>query len=337
MHPLLAHATAAASPIWLATKETLPGVLASLPEAARAFAEACRFDAAPGAHIVLPGVEGGLGAILGVDASSKPGRDPFLPAKLATVLPERAPGASRACCRMRGWRRSAGCSAAYRFTRYKSSEVKPARLAVPEGVDAAEVSRIGEAVALGRDLIATPANDLGPEELEAAARHLAERHGATIAVTIVGEPLERGFPMIQPSDGRRPVRRASSTSAGAIPAHPKVTLVGKGVVFDTGGLNIKPDAAMLLMKKDMGGAASALALAAMIMGAGLKVRLRLLLPIVENAISGAAFRPGDVLCLAQGPDGRDRQYGCRGAAHPRRRARARGRGRRPTSSSTWRR
>jgi leucyl aminopeptidase len=154
-------------------------------------------------------------------------------------------------------------------------------------------------VALGRDLIATPANDLGPDELAGAARALADRHGAA-SRTIAGEALERDFPMIH-AVGRAAARapRLVDMSWGD-PSHRKVTLVGKGVVFDSGGLSIKPEAAMLLMKKDMGGAASVLALADMIMGAGLKLRLRVLLPIAENAISGSAFRPGDVLRSRKG-------------------------------------
>jgi leucyl aminopeptidase len=170
---------------------------------------------------------------------------------------------------------------------------------VPDGVDADEVSRIAGAVALGRDLVNTPANDLLPDGLEAAARALAERHGARVAVT-AGDDLLAGFPMIHA------VGRASSVAPRLIDmVHgpedgPKITIVGKGVCFDTGGLNIKPDASMLLMKKDMGGAAAALALADMVMGSGLPIRLRVLVPAVENAISGNAFRPGDVLPSRKG-------------------------------------
>jgi leucyl aminopeptidase len=159
---------------------------------------------------------------------------------------------------------------------------------------------IAQAVCASRDLINTPANDLGPDGIEAAARQLADRHGATFTSIVGDELLAKNFPMIHA------VGRASATPPRLIdigwgPSDgPKITLVGKGVAFDTGGLDIKPPASMLLMKKDMGGAAAALAAADMIMGAGLAVRLRLLIPAVENAISGSAFRPGDVLPSRKG-------------------------------------
>src|SRR4029077_4496518 len=152
----------------------------------------------------------------------------------------------------------------------------------------------------GRDLINTPANDLAPDGLEAAARELASKFGASFTATVGDALLDANLPMIHA------VGRASVTAPRLIDfswgdgAAPKVTLVGKGVTFDTGGLNIKPDAAMLLMKKDMGGAATALAAARMVMAENLPVRLRVLVPSVENAISGSAFRPGDVLRSRKG-------------------------------------
>ena len=156
------------------------------------------------------------------------------------------------------------------------------------------------AIAFGRDLINTPANDLAPDGLEAAARELASKFGASFTATVGDALLDANLPMIHA------VGRASATPPRLIDfswgddAAPKVTLVGKGVTFDTGGLNIKPDAAMLLMKKDMGGAATALAAARMVMAEKLPVRLRVLVPAVENAISGSAFRPGDILRSRKG-------------------------------------
>jgi leucyl aminopeptidase len=149
-------------------------------------------------------------------------------------------------------------------------------------------------VYLARDLINTPANDMGPAELEYAARALAARHGASVNVLVGEELLNANFPLIH-AVGRaadRPPRLIDLTWGDA--ARPKVTLVGKGVCFDTGGLDIKPESGMLNMKKDMGGAASMLALAHMVMAHGLKIRLRVLVPAVENSISGAAFRPRDI-------------------------------------------
>ncbi len=189
----------------------------------------------------------------------------------------------------------------YRFERYKRRDAAPPRLVVP-GADEASVTSIASACALARDLINTPANDLGPAELEAAARDLAGRFGARIDV-IVGEALlAKGYPAVHAvgraaAPGREP--RMIEITWGEADA-PVVALVGKGVVFDTGGLDIKPSAGMRLMKKDMGGAAHVLALGAMVMEAGLPVRLSILVPAVENAIGGDAMRPGDVLATRKG-------------------------------------
>ncbi|ADZ72077.1 leucyl aminopeptidase family protein [Polymorphum gilvum] len=189
----------------------------------------------------------------------------------------------------------------YRFTRYRSAEARPLpRLVIADGDMLARLRRIGAGVALARDLINTPSNDMGPAELAEAAVGLFARHGGTAEVIVGDDLLKQGFPMIHA------VGRASNRAPRLIDcrwgeaAHPKVTLVGKGVVFDTGGLDIKPSSSMLLMKKDMGGAANVLGLAAMIMDAGLPIRLRVLIPAVENAISGSAFRPGDILPSRKG-------------------------------------
>jgi leucyl aminopeptidase len=185
---------------------------------------------------------------------------------------------------------------AYRFRRYKSGsgEDAAAQLKMPRGADLECVLATVEAVWLGRDLINTPASDMGPQELEDAARQLARTHAADVSSIVGDDLLARNFPLIH-AVGRAAARppRLIDMSWGD-PAAPKVTLVGKGVCFDSGGLDIKSDSAMLLMKKDMGGAASVLALAHMIMDRKLPVRLRVLIPAVENSISGGAFRPLDV-------------------------------------------
>jgi leucyl aminopeptidase len=187
----------------------------------------------------------------------------------------------------------------YSFARYKSSSRKNPKLVLPKGVDGAEITRIAEAVFLARDLINTPANDLGPKELEAAARALAKKHGAKFAV-VQGAALARNYPLIQAvgQGSERPPRLIELVWGK--PSAPKVTLVGKGVCFDTGGYDLKPSAGMLTMKKDMGGAAVALAVAAMAMGAKLNLRLRVLIPAVENSVSGHAMRPGDVFNSRKG-------------------------------------
>ncbi len=194
---------------------------------------------------------------------------------------------------------------AYRFTRYrgehkKDEDVPRAKLCVPPGANAARVTNIVEAIWFGRDLINTPASDMGPDELEQAARGLASRHGANISVIKGDDLLTHNFPMIH-AVGRAHPRAPRLIDITWGPADgEKITLVGKGITFDTGGLDIKPASAMLIMKKDMGGAATALALGHMIMGQKLNCRLRILLPVAENSIAGDAFRPGDILTSRAG-------------------------------------
>ena len=190
--------------------------------------------------------------------------------------------------------------ATYRFTRYGKSARKHAQLAVPANVNQAEIEADYNAVAMTRDLINTAAEDMMPQHLEAVVQAVADRYGASVSATVGDALLTDGFPAIH-AVGRASVHapRLLDLRWGE-PDAPKVTLIGKGVCFDSGGLDIKPASGMRLMKKDMGGAAHALALADRIMSAGLNVRLRLLIPAVENAISGNAFRPGDVLATRAG-------------------------------------
>jgi leucyl aminopeptidase len=188
----------------------------------------------------------------------------------------------------------------YAFARYKKAEPKGAKLALPQGVDGEEVTRIAEGLFLARDLINTPPNDMGPEELAGAALALAKKHGAKFAVTVGEALVKANYPLIhavgQGSDRAPRLIDIAWGRAGA----PKVTLVGKGVCFDTGGYDLKPSSGMLSMKKDMGGAATVLAIADMVMGAKLDVRLRVLVPAVENSVSGNAYRPSDVFKSRKG-------------------------------------
>jgi leucyl aminopeptidase len=287
-----------AIPIWFVTAATYPDVRARLDADARAFADAAGFQPKAGRHLLLPG-KAGLGAVLfGIEAADD-NKDLFLPGRLAQHLPG---GVFRFANEPHDGRLAAlaialGC---YRFTRYRKSEERQFKLDLPQSVDRDDISRIVEAVTLARDLINTPANDMGPPQLEAAARKLAARYGATISAIVGEDLLAQNFPLIHA------VGRAAANAPRLIDfswgdsAHPRVTLVGKGVCFDTGGLDIKPEAGMLNMKKDMGGAATALALADMIMGRGLKVRLRVLIPAVENSISGESFRPRDIYTSRKG-------------------------------------
>ncbi|MFZ5781898.1 MAG: leucyl aminopeptidase family protein [Pseudomonadota bacterium] len=190
---------------------------------------------------------------------------------------------------------------AWKFERYRSTKARPgARFLWPEGADKARARAMIEAISMARDLITTPSSDMGPGELADAARKLAKAHGAKIKVIVGDELLKRNYPMIHA------VGRASARAPRLIDlvwgrgGDPKVTLVGKGVCFDTGGLDLKPASGMLMMKKDMGGAATMMAVALMVMAARLRVRLRLLIPAVENSVSGNAFRPMDVVPTRKG-------------------------------------
>jgi leucyl aminopeptidase len=276
-------------PVWLHARGSDPE---KLPEAARRWIATTGFDAAPGKVLPVPGEGGTLaGVVFGVDADPRKA-DPFVTAYLARDLPA-------GVYRLEGSLEEPALAVLgfllgrYRFARYRESEPGDVRLVLPRGVDGREISHMAEGVGLARDLVNTPSNEMGPDELEAAARDLAERHGARFA-TVAGAELEREFPLIHAVGCSSPRRPRLLDLTWGEDAHPKVTVVGKGVCFDTGGLDIKPSAAMLIMKKDMGGAANALGLAQMVMQAGLPVRLRVLIPAVENAVSGDSFRPGDV-------------------------------------------
>lgn len=294
MHPLYVHAGPAAIPIWFVNSATWTQVSTRLDAGARAFADACGFAARPGQHVLVPRPEGGLGGVLfGLEKPEQSAKDLFLPGKLAALLP---PGTYSFANAPHDVRLAvlAFALGAYRFTRYRADGGERARLEIPKGIDGEDLSRRVEAVFLARDLINTPANDVGPVELEHAAQTLAARHGAEIRSIVDSDLLAANLPLIH-AVGRAAARAPRLVDlTWGMPSAPKVTIVGKGVCFDSGGLDIKSEHPMLLMKKDMGGAASALALAHMVMDRGLKVRLRVLIPAVENAISGSAFRPLDV-------------------------------------------
>jgi leucyl aminopeptidase len=189
----------------------------------------------------------------------------------------------------------------YKFDRYRKKEPRQsAKLVLPKGADGEEVTRIAESVFLARDLVNTPSNDMGPEELAAAAREIARTYGAKFSQIVGDELLAKKYPLIH-AVGRASVRapRLIDLTWGD-PTAPKVTLVGKGVVFDSGGLDLKSASGMSTMKKDMGGAAVVLGLASMVMDATLPVRLRVLIPAVENAISSSSYRPGDIVKTRKG-------------------------------------
>ncbi len=299
--PVLLPATRAkaACPIIGVTRGRLAALEAGLDEPQRAWIKANGFAGEAGKWLSLPGPDGKIAQVLFGLGDGQAPEDAFQAARLASVLPagdycfEQPPGPAALVAL--GW-----LLETYAFTRYGGKPAgRGARLVAPQGVDRADIIRQAEAVSLVRDLVNTPSSDMGPAELEKAAREVAGRHGARFR-TVTGKALATGFPLIHAvgKASTRPPRLIDFTWGN--PTAPKVTLVGKGVCFDTGGLDIKPSSGMLLMKKDMGGSANVLGLASMIMDARLPVRLRVLIPAVENSISGEAFRPGDVLKSRKG-------------------------------------
>ncbi|MFA5121012.1 M17 family metallopeptidase [Zavarzinia sp.] len=286
----------AAIPIHCVTRGSLDSLIDKVPASALRFARASGFDGKPGSHLLVPGPDGGLALVFFAIGGAQE-NEPYAFGALSAALPPgtyeiATPlGPAEATAATLGW-----VMGRYAYRRYKDDERKPAPLLVPPvGADLDGVRRTAEAVSFVRDLVNTPASDLGPEELAEAALRIATLHDARIQVTVGEDLLEAGYPMVHA------VGRASERAPRLIDIHwgeadmPRVTLVGKGVCFDTGGLNLKTGNYMALMKKDMGGAAHALGLAHMIMDAGLPVRLRVIIPAVENAVSGNAMRPGDVL------------------------------------------
>jgi len=300
----IARGSAEAIPIWFVTSANYPDVRQAIGAEASAFADAAGFEPKAGRYLLLPGTSGAqsgnaLGGILFGIESEDQTKDPFLPGRLPQHLPN---GIYRFANEPHDARLAALAFAlgTYRFTRYRKAEPRAIKLDLPQSIAREELEHIVEGVTLARDLINTPANDMGPAQLEQAARKLAARHAATITAVIGDELIEQNFPLIHA------VGRAAASAPRLIDMswgdanQPRVTLVGKGVCFDTGGLDIKPESAMLNMKKDMGGAATALALAHMVMARGLKVRLRVLIPAVENAIAGSSFRPRDIYTSRKG-------------------------------------
>ncbi|HWK96347.1 MAG TPA: leucyl aminopeptidase family protein [Pseudolabrys sp.] len=298
MHPIFASTSERGTPIWFIHGGNAEAVLAGFSERERNFAKAAGFEAKPGRLLLIPAQDGKLaGVLFGLE---RPGDsiDMFRPGALVNLLPA---GTYRFANDPHDVRLAtlAFATGAYQFTRYRKAEARKIKLALPKGVDGDEVSRIAEGVALARDLINTPANDLGPDELEAAARKLADQHRAKIKVT-TGDKLAKGFPLIHAVGMGSPRAPRLIDITWGKDKDPKVTLVGKGVCFDTGGLDIKPSSGMLNMKKDMGGAATVLGLAHMIMAGKMKLRLRVLIPAVENSVSGKSFRPRDIFNSRKG-------------------------------------
>ena len=299
--PDFAPADGASRPIHIVASDGLDDWLAAQPAPVRAWLGDVGFKAGLGEVVLLPGADGAVvAAVVGYGTPSARARVRFGMAGAAASLPAGdwhfhtdLSGAALEEAVL-GW-----LLGQYRFDRYRAAKTVLPRLKAPVGVDAARLLVIAQGEFLTRDLINTPASDMGPEELEAAFCALAKQHGAQVTITRGDDLLAQNFPMIHA------VGRASSRAPRLLDmrwgdAGPEVVLIGKGVCFDTGGLDIKPSSGMLLMKKDMGGAATVLGLAHMIMALGLLLRLRVLVPAVENAISGSSMRPGDILSSRKG-------------------------------------
>ncbi len=287
-------------PVWLVQADKFEDDLSDLDQIQSNWLNSIGWTAKAGSYALLPDNAGKLmGAVFGSHSANEATYDPLEIGALPRILPS---GNYHLVGDLKDKELAviAWLLGAYHFDRYKrEKQTEQKALKPPSDVDIETASVIAESVCLGRDLINTPANDLGPAELEAAARSLAKMHSARVTAITGDDLLKKNFPMIH-AVGRASDRPPRLIDLKWGKAGPKVTLVGKGICFDTGGLNIKPGNAMELMKKDMGGAAAALSLGKMIMALKLPVRLRILIPAADNNISGNAFRPSDVLSSRNG-------------------------------------
>ncbi|WP_227269891.1 leucyl aminopeptidase family protein [Roseobacter weihaiensis] len=301
MTALFAPTDAPETPLHVISQDELGGWLEQQSDELRAWVTANGFGARLGQALLVPTPDGSPDmALAGYGTQSSRRRGRFHLAAAAVKLPEGAyrvvTGLPKAEAEVEvlGW-----LLAGYRFDRYSKTQAMAASLVAPDDLNTRQLETIAEGEMLTRDLINTPSNDMGPAELEKEARDLTHAHGADITVIAGDALLDQNFPLIHT------VGRASDRAPRLIDitwgtTGPAITLVGKGVCFDTGGLNLKPGASMGLMKKDMGGAANVLGLGHMLMASKTDIRLRILIPAVENAVSANAFRPGDVLCSRKG-------------------------------------
>jgi leucyl aminopeptidase len=292
-------------PIHVVDRERLSATLGTLEAAGRAWVQALGFNGSADSHVLVPGADGKPAAVL---AGMRSGADPFALASLPKALPE---GAYHLAPVPDGGVALDDATAAlswelggYTFDLFKPARRAPAELTLPSTDAARRALIVAEAMAATRDLVNSPAEQMGPGALAEAVRLVAQQHGAKFRQVVGDELLAQNFPAIHA------VGRAADTASGRAPRlieltwgrpkHPLVTIVGKGVCFDSGGLDIKSADGMRLMKKDMGGAAHALGLAQLVMALELPLRVQLLIPAVENAIAGNAFRPGDVFKTRKG-------------------------------------
>ena len=290
--------SAAATPITLVDRAAFPALAARLPATTRRWLETLGFTGAPDSHVLLPDAEGKLAQVFaGVGRSDHP----FGLAALPLALPEGSYTLSSQGLQLPPEQAAlAWTLGGYEFDRYKPRRRAPAQLVLSASPEAQRGLDIAETIATTRNLVNTPAEHMGPEQLADAAQAVAKKHGAKFRQVVGDALLKNNFPAIHA------VGRASTHAPRLIEInwgkdkHPRLAIVGKGVCFDSGGLDIKAPDGMRQMKKDMGGAAHALALASLVMGLKLPVRLQVLIPAVENAISGNAYHPGDVIKTRKG-------------------------------------
>lgn len=303
-HRFFAEPSETATPIHLVDPSTLDASLTDIGGLAKAWVDAHGYGAAAGTVLLIPGSDGAPAHVLfGLGEADDPARTGMLMGALSAGLPD---GLYRFAVEPEDGTMAsiAWGLGAYEFDAYRPRRAKVPVLTWPVSADRADVLRVLSGAYLARDLINRPSNDMGPEQLADVASELAARNGAACRVIVGEDLLAENFPMIhavgRASDRVPRLIDISWAGEAADADSPKVTLVGKGVCFDTGGLDLKPSSAMLLMKKDMGGSAAVLGLASMLMDANLPINLRVLVPAVENSVSGNAFRPGDVLQSRKG-------------------------------------
>lgn len=297
MHKSFTTGADAAISVWLYSADAFKSLENDPFPSARAIAKAQGFTGGAGQMVLVPGTDGGVAHVLGGIGD---GKDALAVAALSGKLPEgvykvAADGGLSVASIAAGW-----ADGAYRFDRYLKDKSSPPQLVVPEGEAGEALSAEGDAIALLRDLVNTPAGDMTPAGIQEVVANLAEEFGAKLTAIVGDDLLEQNYPMVHA------VGRAAAAAPRFLElewgdtSKPQLALVGKGVTFDSGGLDIKPGSGMRIMKKDMGGSAHVIALARLVMATNLPVHLKLYVPTVENAISGDAFRPGDILSSRKG-------------------------------------
>ncbi|MEO1188765.1 MAG: leucyl aminopeptidase family protein, partial [Pseudomonadota bacterium] len=285
-HSALIASAESAAPVYLYSKDDWEAA-DGLPGEMMAMATAQGFKGQNGQMVLTASADGAVSGVLFGTGSED---DALAVAALSAKVPAGTYQIARSGAFLPAQIANAWADGAYRFDRYLSEKADPPRLVVGDGADGEAQIRVAVAIDRLRDMVNTPAEDMGPPEIQGTISDLAERYGASLETTIGAALLEQNYPMVHAVGRAGPEEPRIMELSWGNPEHPELAIVGKGVAFDTGGLNLKTGNYMRLMKKDMGGAAHAIALAELVMGADLPVHLKLYVPAVENAIAGNAFR-----------------------------------------------